>query len=101
MPQDASFIGSIIAIKSMLQGPATIFIPGHGHTGGREAPEATLRFLEELCASVNKYYKQGQADYEMKDAVIKDMDEYRDWYSFNELGRVITYVYQEVEKENF
>ena len=37
----------------------------------------------------------------MKDAVIKELDEYRDWYSFNELGRVITYVYQEVEKENF
>ena len=37
----------------------------------------------------------------MKDAVIKEMDEYRDWYNFNELGRVITFVYQEVEKENF
>ena len=36
----------------------------------------------------------------MNDAVIKEMDEYRDWYSFNELGRVIPYVYQEVEKEN-
>ena len=101
VPQDASFKGSIAAIQTMLQGPATIFIPGHGRTGGREVPEATLRFLEKLRASVSKYYKQGLADYEMKDAVIKDMHEYRDWYSFNELGRVITYVYQEVEKENF
>lgn len=101
VPQDASFKGSIAAIQSMLKGPATIFIPGHGRTGGREVPEATLRFLEKLRAAVSKYYKQGMADYEMKDAVIKDMNEYRDWYSFNELGRVITYVYQEVEKENF
>lgn len=101
VPQDASFKGSITAIKTMLQGPATIFIPGHGRTGGREVPEATLRFLEKLRASVSKYYKQGLADYEMKDAVIKELDEYRDWYSFNELGRVITFVYQEVEKENF
>ena len=101
VPQDASFKGSIAAIKTMLQGPATIFIPGHGRTGGREVPEATLRFLEKLRGSVSKYYKQGLADYEMKDAVIKELDEYRDWYSFNELGRVITYVYQEVEKENF
>ena len=37
----------------------------------------------------------------MKNAVIKELDEYRDWYSFNELGRVITFVYQEVEKESF
>jgi glyoxylase-like metal-dependent hydrolase (beta-lactamase superfamily II) len=101
VPQDASFKGSITAIKTMLQGPATIFIPGHGRTGGREVPEATLRFLEKLRASVSKHYKQGLADYEMKDAVIKELDEYRDWDSFNELGRVITFVYQEVEKENF
>lgn len=101
VPQDASFKGSIAAIQSMLKGPATTFIPGHGRTGGREVPEATLRFLEKLRASVSKYYKQGMADYEMKDAVIKDMNEYRDWTGFNELGRVITYVYQEVEKENF
>ena len=101
VPQDASFKGSITAIQTMLQGPATIFIPGHGHTGGREVPEATLRFLEKLRASVSKYYKQGKADYEMKEAVTKDMNEYRDWSGFNELGRVITYVYQEVEKENF
>ena len=101
VPQDASYKGSIAAIKTMLQGPATTFIPGHGRTGGREVPEAALRFLEKLRASVSKYYKQGLADYEMKDAVIKELDEYRDWYNFNELGRVITFVYQEVEKENF
>ena len=101
VPQDASFKGSIAAIKTMLQGPATIFIPGHGRTGGREVPEATLRFLEKLRGAVSKYYQQGLADYEMKDAVINDLNEYRDWYSFNELGRIITYVYQEVEKEHF
>lgn len=101
VPQDASYSGSIAAIKTMLQGPATIFIPGHGRTGGREVPEAALRFLEKLRGSVSKYYKQGLADYEMKDAVINELAEYRDWYNFNELGRVITFVYQEVEKENF
>ena len=101
VPQDASYKGSIAAIKSMLQGPATIFIPGHGRTGGREVPEAALRFLENLRGAVSKYYKQGLADYEMKDAVIKELNEYRDWYNFNELGRVITFVYQEIEKENF
>ena len=58
------------------------------------------RFLEKLRASVSKYCKQRQGDFKMNDAVIKEMDEYRDWYSFNELGRVIPYVYQEVEKEN-
>lgn len=63
--------------------------------------EAALRFLETLRASVIKYYKQGLTDYEMKNAVIKDLAEYRDWYNFNEIGRVITFVYQEIERENF
>lgn len=101
VPQDASYKGSITAIKTMLNGPATTFIPGHGRSGGREVPEAALRFLETLRALVSRYYKQGLADYEMRNAVIKDLADYRDWYNFNEMGRVITFVYQEVERENF
>ena len=99
MPRSRKFTRSVSESTNTAYQAAAGF--GHGRTGGREVPEATLRFLEKLRASVSKYYKQGMADYEMKDAVIKDMNEYRDWYSFNELGRVITYVYQEVEKENF
>lgn len=101
VPQDANYKGTITAIKTMLNGQATFFIPGHGRSGGREVPEASLRFLEELRASVTKYFKQGLGDYEMKDKVLHDMAQYKDWNNFNEMGRVISYVYQEVEKENF
>lgn len=101
VPQDASYKGSITAIKTMLNGPATLFIPGHGLSGGREVPESTLRFLEGLRNSVIKHYKQGLADYEMKDLIIKELAEYSDWYNFNEMGRVITFVYQEIERDNF
>ena len=101
VPQDASFKGSIDAIKSMLKGSAKVCIPGHGRSGGREVPESALRFLEALRASVSKHYDEGLADFEMKEAIIKDMAEYSDWYHFDELGRVISFVYQEVEKERF
>ncbi|MCR4301976.1 MAG: MBL fold metallo-hydrolase [Sulfuricaulis sp.] len=101
VPHDANFKGTIAAIKTMLNGPATLFIPGHGRSGGREMPEASLRFLEELYVSVTKYYKQGLADYEMKDKVIHDMAKYENWDNFNEMGRVISFVYREIEKENF
>lgn len=101
VPQDASYRGSILAIKTMLNGPASLFIPGHGRTGGREVPESALRFLERLRGSVIKHYKQGLSDYEMKDSVIKELNEYSGWYNFHEMGRVISFVYQEVEKENF
>ena len=101
VPRDANFKGTITAIKTMLNGRATLFIPGHGRSGGREVPDASLRFLEELYVSVTKYYKQGLADYEMKDKVIRDMAKYKDWDNFNEMGRVISFVYREIEKENF
>jgi glyoxylase-like metal-dependent hydrolase (beta-lactamase superfamily II) len=101
VPQDANFKGAIAAIKTMLQGQAKLFIPGHGRSGGREVPEASLRFLEELYASVTKYFKQGLLDYEMKDNVLRDMAKYKNWNNFNEMGRVISFVYLEIEKENF
>ena len=101
VPQDASFSGSITAIETMLKGPATLFIPGHGRSGGREVPESALRFLQQLKTLVMNHYKQGLSDYEMRDKIVGEMAEYRDWHNFNEMGRVISFVYHEVEKENF
>ncbi|UCF75757.1 MAG: MBL fold metallo-hydrolase, partial [Betaproteobacteria bacterium] len=101
VPQDANFKGAIAAIKTMLQGESTLFIPGHGRTGGREVPEAALRFLEELYAAVTKYFKEGLLDYEMKDKILQQMAQYKDWNNFSEMGRVISFVYREVETENF
>ena len=102
IPQDANFKGTINAIKTILnKNPATIYIPGHGVTGGREVPEASLRFLTKLTESVTRYYKQGLSDFEMKDQVIQDLSEFKDWNNFNEIGRVISYLYQEVERDYF
>lgn len=101
IPQDASFQGTIHAIDQMLQGTATLFIPGHGHSGGREVPEASLRFLTTLTESVNRYYDQGLSDYEMKDKVIEDLAAFKDWNNFNEIGRVISHVYLEIENNSF
>jgi glyoxylase-like metal-dependent hydrolase (beta-lactamase superfamily II) len=101
VPQDASFKGSVTAIRTMLDGTSELFIPGHGRSGGRETPEASLRFLEELLAAVTKYYEQGLADYEMKEQVSEDLAEFSDWHNFDQLGKVISHVYQEIEAENF
>lgn len=101
VPHDANFKGTIDAIKKILKGPATLYIPGHGLSGGREIPEASLNFLVKLRGSVTRYYKKGLSDFEMKDHVIKDLAEFKNWHNFKEMGRVISYVYQEVENENF
>lgn len=101
VPQDASYGGTIKAIETMLKGPARLFVPGHGRSGGREVPEASLRFLQKLKDSVTKYYKQSLADYQMKPRILEEMAEYRDWHNYSEMGRVISFVYNEVERENF
>jgi glyoxylase-like metal-dependent hydrolase (beta-lactamase superfamily II) len=102
IPQDANYKGSITAIKTMLNNSQIeVFIPGHGRSGGRDVPEDFLRFLEKLLASVTKYYNQDFLDYEMKDQVVSDLEEYKDWNNFIEIGRVINSVYEEVEQDNF
>lgn len=101
VPQDASFKGSIAAIRTLLDRPIDIYIPGHGQSGGREVPESSLRFLETLTASVTKYFNQGLQGFEMKEKVIEDLAEYKDWNNFSEMGRVINFIYQEVERDNF
>lgn len=102
IPKDSNFKGTIKAIKTILKtSAATTFIPGHGKTGGREVPEASLQFLSKFVNSVTYYYNQGLSDYEMKQKVINDLHEFKDWNNFSEIGRVISYLYQETERDNF
>ncbi|MDH3979282.1 MAG: MBL fold metallo-hydrolase [Gammaproteobacteria bacterium] len=101
VPKDANFKGTIAAIKTMLDRDINLFIPGHGRSGGREVPDASLRFLDIMYSSTEKYYKQGLQDFEMKGRIVKDLAEFNDWDQFNEIGRVLSYVYKEVENDNF
>lgn len=101
VPRDAHFKGQIHAIRTILKRPIDVYIPGHGRTGGREVPQASLDFLERLYRQVAKGYWQGRADYEMREDIVQDLAAYRDWYNFDDLGRVISHVYLEIEAESF
>jgi len=101
VPHDAYYKGQIKAIQSILRLPLQVYIPGHGITGGRKLPESSLAFLGILYASVEKYFNNGLNDFEMKDQVIADLKEYRDWNNFEEIGRVISHVYLEIEQTSF
>ena len=101
VPQDANFKGTITAIRTMLNRPVDIYIPGHGYSGGREVPESSLLFLETLHSAVTKYFNQNLESFEVKTKVRADLNEYKGWNNFIAIDRVINYVYQEVERENF
>ncbi len=100
-PQDFSATGQINAVDYALELPVDIYVPGHGPTGGREIPEATGRFLQILHQSVARYYDEGLADFEMRDQVAEDLAEFSDWSGFDQIGRLISYVYQQVEAAEF
>ncbi len=100
-PGDSDIEGQIAAIEFVLQTENQVFIPGHGRAGGREIAFSQLEFLQNLYASVKAHYANGLSDYEMKDKVLEDLRAYQDWYNFDELGLVISYVFLKVEEDSF
>jgi glyoxylase-like metal-dependent hydrolase (beta-lactamase superfamily II) len=100
-PEDFNAKGQIAALDYALKLPVDTYVPGHGPTGGREMPEATKRFLEVLYGSVQRYYDEGLAPFEMRDKVVADLDEFSDWSGYDGIGRLISFVYQQVEAAEF
>lgn len=100
--EDGSFKGNIEAIEKTMTLPVTIFLPGHGPAGGREELAEYKRYLEKFYAAVQKFYKQGLADYEMKPKVIDALKEYRSWDEFDTwIGPQVSTACLEVEKDSF
>lgn len=101
VPQDFDAMGQIEAIKYILKLPLDKYVPGHGETGGKQIPLTALRFLETLYDSVKRHYDAGLVDYQMKEMVASDLSEFSGWFNFDQLGRMISYVFQQVEAADF
>lgn len=100
-PADSDIFGQIHAVEAALATGSEWIIPGHGESGRRGIAEQQLLFLQQLLAAVQRYYELGMDDYEMVEPVKQELRAYRDWYNFNELGRVISPAYLKVEQRAF
>jgi glyoxylase-like metal-dependent hydrolase (beta-lactamase superfamily II) len=100
-PEDSDIFGQIDAVQVALGTESRWYLPGHGLSGGREIVEQQLLFLQSLLGAVQRYYNEGMSDYEMVDPIKNDLIAYSDWYNFDELGRVIAYIYLKVEEKSF
>lgn len=96
---DGTYRGSIAACdRAAAVASATVFVPGHGASGGREIVRAYRDYLATLFETVKKEADAGRQDYEMKDLVRQKVAAYAGWVGFDEhLGRQISVAVLEVE----
>lgn len=99
---DGDFLGNIAACEAALKTGATVFVPGHGKSAGRELVTAYRDYLKALYASVKKYYDQGLSDFAMKDKVVADLRPYQKWTMFDgEIGRLVSLAWLQIEQASF
>ena len=97
---DATFRGSIAALERALATGATVIVPGHGPSGGREVLERYRTYLSTLYGEVRSQALAGRSDFQIKPEVLRLLAPYRGWANFDdEVGRQIGFAVQEAESE--
>ena len=99
---DASFRGNIAACEQAMNLRLKHYIPGHGISGGQEIVKPFCDYLKILYENVAELYEEGLSDYEMKDAVVESLSEYRAWPGFeDQVGKHISLALLEIEQAEF
>jgi glyoxylase-like metal-dependent hydrolase (beta-lactamase superfamily II) len=100
--EGGSFPGNIEALEHALATEATVFIPGHGPSGGREVAERYRDYLQTLYSTVEQGVEDGLADFEIRPLLMPKLEPWSQWAGFDiELGRHINGAYLEAEAAAF
>lgn len=99
---ETSFKGNLAAIDRALATQAAVFIPGHGKAGDSRIVKDYRNLVSTLRMTVAKHFEAGLSDFEIKPKVVEALSKYKDWSLFEEnIGRMVSLVYLEVESEAF
>lgn len=99
---DGTFAGNIAACDEAIRIGAKHYVPGHGPAGDVSIARAYRDYLATLFAEVKRQHEAGNADFEMKDAVVAKLKPYQDWVNFkDEVGRHISLAVLEIERDSF
>jgi len=99
---DGDIVGNISTINEALKLNCKYFIPGHGDPGTKAIAEEYLEYLTLLHKSVEHYYHEGKLPFEMKEPIKESMEKFSGWIDFDkELGKNISLVYLQVERDDF
>lgn len=100
--EGGSFSGNIIALDNALATGATVFVPGHGPSGGPEVAQRYRDYLDTLYATVRQGFDDGLADFEIRPLLMARLEPWQQWAGFDiELGRHISGAYLEAEAAAF
>lgn len=100
--EGGSFAGNIEALENAMATEATVFIPGHGRTGGSEVPRAYRDYLQTLYATAQEGVEEGLADFEIRPLLMPKLEPWSQWAGFDvELGKHINGAYLEAEAAAF
>jgi glyoxylase-like metal-dependent hydrolase (beta-lactamase superfamily II) len=94
--------GNIKTCDEILKSSATIYVPNHGRTGGKERVEVMRTYFNIVYTNVKRLYDEGLSDFEMKDEILAKLKDYADWIDFDtQLGKHISFAYLQIEADDF
>jgi glyoxylase-like metal-dependent hydrolase (beta-lactamase superfamily II) len=100
--EGGSFPGNITALENALASGATVFVPGHGPSGGREVATRYRDYLQTLYGTVQQGVEEGLADFEIRPLLLPKLEPWQQWAGFDsELGPHISGAYLEAEAAAF
>ena len=99
---EGSIKGNIETCNEIVKTGASVYIPGHGKTGGRVLVDVMITWYSTIYSNVERLYEEGQSDFEMKDEISAQLQDFSGWIGFDEqLGKQISYAYLQVEADAF
>jgi len=99
---EGNIMGNIKACDEIIKTGASVYVPGHGQTGNRSVVDAMRRYYNAVYSNVERLFEEGQSDFEMKDEISAQLQDFSGWAGFDEqLGKHISYAYLQVEADAF
>ncbi len=99
---DATFRGNMAACDVAIKLAASVYVPGHGPSGGAEIVKKYRHYLSTVYDTVKQLLDEGLSDFEMKPGVVARLKPYHNWNGFkHEIGKHVSLAMLEAEKEMF
>lgn len=100
--EGGSFPGNVEALNNAIATGATVFVPGHGPSGGKEVAERYRDYLQTVYETAQHGVDEGLADFEIRPLLLPKLGAWKGWAGFEtELGGHINGAFLEAEVAAF